>query len=71
MSVPQGEILTLSPGVVVAVMFSSNIIAEGLFFADGTAGEVQFLVDKKRYRGIHLNGQLRLSNGGCVRLYTE
>ncbi len=70
-SVPPGEVLTISPGVVVAVMFSSNIIAEGSLFADGTAGEVQFLVDKKRYRGIHLNGQLRVSNGGCVRLYTE
>jgi hypothetical protein len=70
-SVPPGEALTISPSAVVAVMFGSRITAEGSLFADGTAGEVQFLVDKKRYRGIHLNGQLRVANGGCVRLYTE
>jgi hypothetical protein len=70
-SVPPDEVLTISPSVVVAVMFGSRITAEGLLFADGSTGEVQFLVDKKRYRGIHLNGQLRMMNGGCVRIYNE
>ena len=67
-SVPQEEELTISPSVLLAVMLGSRITAEGYLFADGTSGEVQILADKKRYRGIHLNGQLRLVNGGCVRI---
>lgn len=68
-SVPPNETLLVSPSVVVAVMLGSRITAEGTLSADGTAGEVRFIDDDTWNHGIRLNGQLRMMNGGCIKIH--
>ena len=67
--VPSGQTLTIHPTVHVAFLNKSKIIANGTFNGNGSTGQIRFYPEGDTTRGLLTSGQIRLQNGGQMKIY--
>ncbi|MFC1683648.1 hypothetical protein ACFL0G_05540 [Candidatus Zixiibacteriota bacterium] len=68
-TVPSGETLTIDPHVGVAFMNSSKITSHGTLNANGSTAQIRFYADEDTSKGMEFTGQIRIRNGGQIKIY--
>lgn len=68
-TVPSGERLTIDPGVKVAFLNNSRITSHGTLNANGATGQTRFVSEEDNRKGMQFTGQLRIMNGGEIKIY--
>ena len=61
------QVLAIEPGVTVKFNRDTSVISDGTMEADGSGGTIRFVSDEDLDRGIKIDGELHLQNGGCIR----
>lgn len=61
------QVLAIEPGVTVKFNRDTSFISDGTTEADGSGGTIRFVSDQYLDRGIKIDGELHLQNGGCIR----
>lgn len=61
------QVLAIEPGVTVKFNRDTSFISDGTTEADGSGGTIRFVSDEYLDRGIKIDGELHLQNGGCIR----
>jgi len=69
LTVPGGETLTIDPHVGVAFMNSSKITSHGTLNANGSTAQIRFYADGDTSKGMEFTGQIRVRNGGQIKIY--
>lgn len=67
--VPVGRTLSINPHVRCAFVNNSKIIVSGILYADGSMGEIRFVSDRDPNKGMKFIGQIRVMNGGQIKVY--
>ena len=70
-TVPKGESLSIDPGVEFRFTNNSKIGASGTLYADGAADQIRMVSLGSTSEGMEFTGQLRITNGGQVKIYTN
>jgi len=67
-TVPAGDTLTIDPGVELIFMNNSKVGSYGTLNANGATGQIRFLSEQHRDKGMKFTGQLRIMNGGQIKI---
>lgn len=68
-TVPSGQTLTIDPSVDLVFLNDSKATSNGTLNANGAAGQIRFVSEQDRNKGMEFTGQLRLQNGGQIKIY--
>lgn len=68
-TVPTGETLTINPGVELVFLNDSKVTSYGTLNANGATGQTTFVSEKNIGKGMKFTGQLRIMNGGQIKIY--
>jgi len=69
LTIPGGQTLTVDPQVWLAFLNNARIVADGTLTASGAGGEIRFVSAEDISRGMKFTGELRIFNGGEVKIY--
>jgi hypothetical protein len=67
--IPSGQTLTIDPAVRIAFLNESKIIANGTFNGNGSTNQIRFYPEGDTTKGLLTSGQIRLQNGGQMKIY--
>lgn len=68
-AVPAGQALTIDPHVDLVFLNDSKVTSYGTLNANGTTGQIRFVSEEDSNKGIEFTGQIRITNGGQVKIY--
>ena len=68
-TVPTGRTLDIDPGTEFRFMNNSKIGANGTINADGGTGQIRMVSAGNTGLGMEFTGQLRIMNGGQIKIY--
>jgi hypothetical protein len=68
-TVPTGQALTIDPHVEVIFLNNSKVTSHGTLNANGNIGQVRLVSEEDNNKGIELTGQIRITNGGQIKIY--
>lgn len=68
-AVPTGQTLTIDPHVDLAFLNNSKVTSHGTLNANGTTGQIRFVSEEDSNKGIEFTGQIRITNGGQIKIY--
>jgi len=68
-TVPEGETLTLENGVFMKFLFGSKLTVDGTFVFDGGFPSGGFVAGEDHDSGLFSIGQVRITNGGEIRVF--
>jgi len=68
-TVPTGQTLTIDSDVDLVFLNDSKITSNGTLNANGTTGQIRFVSEEDRNKGIEFTGQIRITNSGQIKIY--
>jgi hypothetical protein len=64
-----GSTTVVNAGTTLVFLNNAKIKATSPLLANGSSGEIRFVSETNRGRGMKLTGQLRATNGGQIKIY--
>ncbi len=61
--------LTINPNVDLIFLNDSKITGSSMVSADGSTGQIRFVSESDTTKGMEFTGQLRIKNGGQIKIY--
>lgn len=68
-TVPAGQTLTIDPSVDLVFLNDSKVTSHGILNANGATGQIRFVSEQDSGKGMEFTGQLRVMNGGQIKIY--